>query len=152
MVHTVTATADFGLVGDMAGVDMQVALDFMDAMKVLHRIAEAWASDRAKISESGNKIMAALGRSAATASAEGTGKVDAKLIDAAYQQIARSYDAREGGFGGAPKFPRPVTLNFLFRAYNRSSADSEAGEAALGMALFTLRKMAAGGMHGRPND
>ena len=116
-------------------------------MKVLHRIAEAWANDRAKISESGNQIMAALARSAAAAPAEGAGKVDARLIDAAYQQIARSYDAREGGFGGAPKFPRPVTLNFLFRAYNRSSTDSEAGEAALGMALFTLRKMAAGGMH-----
>ena len=115
--------------------------------KVLHRIAEAWANDRAKISESGNQIMAALARSAAAAPAEGAGKVDAKLIDAAYQQIARSYDAREGGFGGAPKFPRPVTLNFLFRAYHRSGANSEAGEAALGMALFTLRKMAAGGMH-----
>ncbi len=73
--------------------------------------------------------------------------MDAKLIDAAYQQIARSYDSREGGFGGAPKFPRPVTLNFLFHVYNRSAPDSEAGDAALGMVLFTLRKMAAGGMH-----
>ena len=70
-----------------------------------------------------------------------------KLIDAAYQQIARGYDAREGGFGGAPKFPRPVTLNFLFHVYHRSAPDSEAGDAALGMALLTLRKMAAGGMH-----
>ena len=73
--------------------------------------------------------------------------MDAKLIDAAYQQIARGYDAREGGFGGAPKFPRPVTLNFLFHVYHRSAPDSEAGEAALAMALLTLRKMAAGGMH-----
>ena len=71
-----------------------------------------------------------------------------KLIDTAYQQIARGYDSREGGFGGAPKFPRPVTLNFLFHVYQRAARRSrEAGEAALGMALFTLRKMAAGGMH-----
>jgi uncharacterized protein len=115
-------------------------------VKVLRRIADAWESDRAKMTESGNQIVAALARSA-NAPAEGPGKVDAKVIDAAYQQIARGYDAREGGFGGAPKFPRPVTLNFLFHLYYRSAAGSEAGEAALGMGLLTLRKMAAGGIH-----
>ena len=114
--------------------------------KVLLRISDAWTKDRAKITESGNQIMTALARSA-NAAPEGAGKVDAKLIDAAYQQIARSYDARDGGFGGAPKFPRPVTLNFLFHVYHRSAPDSEMGDAALGMALLTLRKMAAGGMH-----
>ena len=115
--------------------------------KVLRRIAEAWEKDHAKISESGSQIMAALVRSATAAPAEGAGKVEARLIDDAYQQIARGYDAREGGFGGAPKFPRPVTLDFLFHVYRRSAPNSEAGEAALGMALLTLRKMAAGGMH-----
>ncbi|MEO5754345.1 MAG: thioredoxin domain-containing protein [Chthoniobacterales bacterium] len=115
-------------------------------LKVLRRIAEAWEKDHGKISESGNQIMAALARSAAAPPGAGE-KVDTKLIDTAYQQIARSYDSREGGFGGAPKFPRPVTLNFLFHVYHRSPADSEVGGAALGMALFTLRKMAAGGMH-----
>ena len=114
--------------------------------KVLLRISDAWEKDRTKITESGNDIVAALARSANQAP-EGEGKVDAKLIDTAYQQIARGYDAREGGFGGAPKFPRPVTLNFLFHVYNRSAPDSEVGDAALGMALLTLRKMAAGGMH-----
>ncbi|MEO5718145.1 MAG: thioredoxin domain-containing protein, partial [Chthoniobacterales bacterium] len=114
-------------------------------LKVLRKISDAWQNDHAKISESGSQIMAALARSS-SAPAEG-GKVDPKLIDAAYQQIARGYDSREGGFGGAPKFPRPVTLNFLFHVYQRSAPNSEAGEAALGMALFTLRKMAAGGMH-----
>ncbi len=115
-------------------------------MKVLHRIADAWESDRAKISQSGDQIIAALAHSANTP-AEKPGKVNAKVIEEAYQQIARGYDAREGGFGGAPKFPRPVTLNFLFHVYHRSAPDSEEGEAALGMGLFTLRKMAAGGIH-----
>jgi len=114
--------------------------------KVLLRISDAWEKDRPKITESGNEIVAALGRSA-NQKAEGEGKVDAKLIDDAYQQIARGYDAREGGFGTAPKFPRPVTLNFLFHVYNRSAPGSDMSDAALGMALLTLRKMAAGGMH-----
>ena len=115
-------------------------------LKVLRRIAEAWENDHGKINESGNQIMSALARSADAAS-RSDAKVEAKLIEAANQQVARGYDSREGGFGGAPKFPRPVTLDFLFHIYHRSPADSDEGKAALGMALFTLRKMAAGGMH-----
>src|SRR5262249_29218903 len=78
--------------------------------------------------------------------APGEGKVDGSVLDAAYKQIDRSYDPKEGGFGNAPKFPRPVTLNFLTRFFARDRK-SDAGKHALNMALFTLRKMAAGGMH-----
>ena len=65
------------------------------------------------------------------------------------QPIARSRAAMtrtKAGFGGAPKFPRPVLLNFLFRVYARDP-ESATGKNALAMNLFTLRKMAAGGMH-----
>ena len=113
-------------------------------LKVLHRIADAWEKNRAKVSESSDQIMTALAHSAASST---PGKTSLKLIETAYQQIARGYDAREGGFGGPPKFPRPVTLNFLFDVYRRSPTGSDEGEAALGMALLTLRKMAAGGIH-----
>jgi uncharacterized protein YyaL (SSP411 family) len=113
-------------------------------LKVLHRIADAWEKNRAKVSESSDQIMTALAHSAASTA---PGKISPKLIETAYEQIARSYDARAGGFGGPPKFPRPVTLNFLFDIYRRSPAGSDEGEAALGMALLTLRKMAAGGIH-----
>ncbi|HXP34405.1 MAG TPA: hypothetical protein VN827_02530, partial [Chthoniobacterales bacterium] len=51
-----------------------------------------------------------------------------------------------GGFGTAPKFPRPVALNFLTRFYARNPK-GESGKHALEMDLATLRKMAAGGMH-----
>ncbi|MEY2506910.1 MAG: hypothetical protein QOH01_1239 [Verrucomicrobiota bacterium] len=113
--------------------------------KVLERIAAAWKQDHEKISEQGTKIIAALEQSAGAAADPGQ-KLGRKTLDAAYQQIARSYDAHEGGFGVAPKFPRPVTLNFLARMYARSP-QSESGKHALEMNLFTLRKMAAGGMH-----
>src|SRR5213594_4041699 len=95
--------------------------------KVLERIATAWKQDHEKIAEQG-------------------GKIDAAILSAAYQQIERSYDPKEGGFGTAPKFPRPVTLNFLTRFYARDPK-TESGKHALEMDLFTLRKMAAGGMH-----
>jgi uncharacterized protein YyaL (SSP411 family) len=113
--------------------------------KVLERIAAAWKQDHEKIGEQGTKIIAALSQAESGGEAKPT-QLGAATLDAAYQQIARSYDAHEGGFGSAPKFPRPVTLNFLFRIYARAH-ESVSGKHALEMNLFTLRKMAAGGVH-----
>jgi uncharacterized protein YyaL (SSP411 family) len=111
---------------------------------VLKRIAAAWKENHDRIAEQGGKIVAALRESQSTATGEG--KIDAAILDAAYRQIERSYDPKEGGFGNAPKFPRPVTLNFLTRFHARDPK-SESGKHALEITLFTLRKMAAGGMH-----
>src|SRR5262249_50317223 len=63
-----------------------------------------------------------------------------------YQQFASQFDSTFGGFGSAPKFPRPVTLKFLFDFYG-SDPESKAGKHALEMSIFTLRKMAEGGIH-----
>ena len=112
--------------------------------KVLERIATAWKENHDNIVEQGGKIVAALQESQSAAPTQG--EIDAATLEAAYRQIDRSYDPKEGGFGNAPKFPRPVTLNFLTRSYARDPK-SESGKHALEMALFTLRKMAAGGMH-----
>jgi uncharacterized protein YyaL (SSP411 family) len=112
--------------------------------KVLERIATAWKEDHDKIVEQGSKIVEALRES--QSAAPGEGKVGGPVLDAAYKQLDRSYDPKEGGFGTAPKFPRPVTLNFLTRFYAHDPR-SDAGKHALDMAKFTLRKMAAGGMH-----
>ncbi|MDQ6861161.1 MAG: thioredoxin domain-containing protein [Verrucomicrobiota bacterium] len=111
--------------------------------RVLQQIAAAWKQNSAKIAEQGTRVIEVL-REAASSSAAAS--IDASVIEAAYREIARTYDAHEGGFGGAPKFPRPVTLNFLLRVYARDR-DGVAGKTALEMVLFTLRKMAAGGMH-----
>jgi hypothetical protein len=128
--------------------------------KVLERIATAWKEDHDKIVEQGSKIVEALRES--QSAAPGKGKIDGSVADIAYRQLDRSYDPKEGGFGNAPKFPRPVTLNFLTRFYagnvarvcnlrGQENATSKVAphetQHALDMVLFTLRKMAAGGMH-----
>ncbi|PYJ54326.1 MAG: thioredoxin domain-containing protein, partial [Verrucomicrobia bacterium] len=113
--------------------------------KVLERIAAAWKQDHEKIAGQGARIVEAL-REAQTAQPAAAEKIDAKILSAAYEQFSRSFDARDGGFGSAPKFPRPVTLNFLSRFYARDPS-SDSGKHALDMDLITLRKMAAGGMH-----
>ena len=113
--------------------------------KVLERIAAAWKQDHEKIVDQSSKIIDAL-RESQTARPTAAGKIDINVLQAAYDQFARSFDEKEGGFGTAPKFPRPVALNFLTRFYVRDPK-SDSGKRALEMDLFTLRKMAAGGMH-----
>jgi uncharacterized protein YyaL (SSP411 family) len=113
--------------------------------KVLERIAAAWKQDHEKIVDQSSKIISALRESQTAQVAAGT-KIDINILQTAYDQFARSFDEKEGGFGTAPKFPRPVTLNFLTRFYARDPK-SESGKHAVEMDLFTLRKMAAGGMH-----
>src|SRR5437588_1330014 len=113
--------------------------------KVLERIAAAWKQDHEKIAEQGSKIVEAL-RESQNAQPESAAKIDNQLFQTAYEQLSRSFDDKEGGFGTAPKFPRPVSLNFLTRFYARDPK-SESGKHALEMDLVTLRKMAAGGMH-----
>src|SRR3989440_4166137 len=113
--------------------------------KVLERIAAAWKQDHEKIAEQGSKIVEAL-RESQNAQPEAPAKIDTQLFQTAYEQLSRSFDDKEGGFGTAPKFPRPVALNFLTRFYARDPKN-ESGKRALEMDLVTLRKMAAGGMH-----
>jgi uncharacterized protein len=110
---------------------------------VLERIHEFWAEEKDKALESGRQLIEMLDedRSARAAAGGGTEPGEA-LLDAAYQDIASSYDEANGGFGGGAKFPRPVVLTFLYRYYRRTkNAD------ALKMALTTLMAMASGGMY-----
>ncbi len=113
--------------------------------KVLDRIATAWKQDHEKIAESSSKIVEAL-RESQSSAADSKARIETAVFENAYQQLEQSYDPREGGFSTAPKFPRPVALNFLTRFYARDPK-SESAKHALEMDLFTLRKMAAGGMH-----
>ncbi len=66
-----------------------------------------------------------------------------------FVQLAKGFDAKLGGFGGAPKFPRPVEVALMMRHYKRleQQGKESASTKALEMALFSLRYMARGGMH-----
>jgi uncharacterized protein YyaL (SSP411 family) len=112
--------------------------------KVLNKIAEAWKSDREHIVASSDKIIGQL--QSAIEVAGSAASVSDSVARKAYNQFASQFDAKFGGFGGAPKFPRPVTLNFLFDFYGNDPQSKE-GKRALEMSIFTLRKMAEGGIH-----
>jgi hypothetical protein len=112
--------------------------------KVLTKIAAAWKSDREHIVSNSDKILGQL--RSATEVDGGSDKINETALSKAYEQFAAAFDDKFGGFGGAPKFPRPVTLNFLFDFYG-ADPDSKKGKRALEMSIFTLRKMAEGGIH-----
>lgn len=108
--------------------------------EVLRKIREVWVSDRDQIHEVSARIHDFLKQSTQPSG-------DAKMagfeaLDGGYQYHVRSYDRTNAGFSHAPKFPKPVSLNFLFRYHHRThTAD------ALSMPLETLRAMARGGIY-----
>jgi hypothetical protein len=107
--------------------------------RVLEGLAEAWATRRDEIeAQSGRVTEAIAGAGLLSGSDEPLGEA---VTDAAMTGLRRSFDPRWGGFGGAPKFPQPMVLEFLLRAARRGIPD------ALEMVVLTLERMADGGMH-----
>ena len=109
--------------------------------ELLQAIGRAWKGDRQNITDVAGRVTDRL-RESASAKAVSGARVDEKVIANGYRQLAAEYDRDYGGFGREPKFPRPVALNLLLRAYRREGEGK-----ALEMVLATLRKMAAGGMN-----
>jgi uncharacterized protein YyaL (SSP411 family) len=108
---------------------------FEQLLTAIHR---AWQDKRDDLQESASRMVAELekGNTSTTAA------ISPEVFDLGFSMLEKRYDAREGGFGQAPKFPRPVVLSFLFAHYLATGE-----EKARDMALFTLSKMAAGGMY-----
>jgi uncharacterized protein YyaL (SSP411 family) len=108
-------------------------------MQLLERIHELWSTEPQTISDSSEALTAAL---RTTESGDDQSSSELADVSRCYEYFRQSFDPAEGGFGSAPKFPRPVQFDFLFE-YWCETGDKQ----ALEMALFTLRKMASGGVY-----
>jgi hypothetical protein len=120
---------------------------------ILRAIARGWREDRVRLVEEAERVVVSLQERADERAVPAAGKV-APLAEAAgtafekaYQYYAESFDPRHGGFGGAPKFPRPANLEFLLRCAALQGLGSEAGIEAAAMVAKTLGGMAKGGIH-----
>ena len=109
--------------------------------QVLAGVGEAYRNRRADVARAGDQLTGALTRSATEPhppiGPEGT--TGRRLIQHAVGAAGRSFDPAHGGFGGAPKFPQPVFLEFLLRT-------GGSGSQGVSMAVHTLTRMAAGGI------
>ncbi len=107
-------------------------------VNVLTRLHEAWTKDREKIMDAAKQIAEHL----AKAGADESGALDPKSLERGFQQAVKMYDSIHGGFGGAPKFPRSVALEFLLRYHARTS-----DAMALVMVEGQLKNMMNGGIY-----
>ncbi len=107
---------------------------------VLVQVAEAWKNQRQQILQSSAAVLGELQRESETAGE--TVYLDSSVLESGFQYFRRAFDAKYGGFGGAPKFPQPSILCFLLGEHARTG-----NQEALDMVLRTLRAMAEGRIH-----
>ncbi|MCM1939112.1 thioredoxin domain-containing protein [Streptomyces sp. G3] len=108
--------------------------------QVLQGVQQAWAERRDEVSEVAGKIVRDLaGREISYGDARAPGE---EQLGQALLGLTREYDAERGGFGGAPKFPPSMAIEFLLRHHARTGA-----EGALQMAADTCERMARGGIY-----
>ncbi|MFD8216096.1 thioredoxin domain-containing protein [Streptomyces sp. NPDC059697] len=108
--------------------------------QVLEGVHGAWTDRRGEVAEVAGKIVRDLGeREMSFGSGEVPGEED---LAGALLGLTREYDASRGGFGGAPKFPPSMVIEFLLRHHARTGS-----EGALQMAQDTCERMARGGIY-----
>jgi len=120
-------------------------------ISVLRRIAELWKENRPQLEAKARSLLVAL----RDAEHESDGHPEDcgitwtpdPVLRLGLSQYTRMFDAKDGGFGSAPKFPRAVNFQFLLHLATHDKKPQKDAEVSRAMTLHTLRKMAAGGMH-----
>jgi uncharacterized protein len=110
---------------------------FPDVLEGIHQI---WVNEHDKVHDAATRIHDHL-HDIAKSRHEGT-VVPTTVADECFKRLSEIYDSDLGGFGGAPKFPRPSVFSFLLR-YHHATGNVDARE----MTVQTLRKMALGGIY-----
>ncbi|MGW3038951.1 thioredoxin domain-containing protein [Kitasatospora sp. NPDC001159] len=110
--------------------------------QVLEGVDAAWRDRRQEVGEVAGRIRADLAERAAVYSAGAHHPPGEADLHQALVALSREFDQNRGGFGGAPKFPPAMVVEFLLRHHARTGS-----EAALEMAVRTAEAMARGGIH-----
>ncbi|MBW2160806.1 MAG: thioredoxin domain-containing protein [Deltaproteobacteria bacterium] len=108
--------------------------------QILTGVIQAWRNDRENVVGSASEVAQQLQALSGVGFEEQP--LDEEIFRSALRGLGQRFDANWGGFGDAPKFPQPMTIEFLLRESIRGENDD-----ALEMAEGTLRKMAEGGMY-----
>src|SRR6266478_66040 len=108
--------------------------------RVLSSIADAYHQKNGDVTDQAKMVEAAI--SQAESFSGSSGKFSSKVIDAIVEAALQMFDAQNGGFGNAPKFPHPAVLDLLIDQYARSG-DEKLRE----VFVPTLEKMARGGVY-----
>ncbi|HEX7135869.1 MAG TPA: hypothetical protein VF228_25045, partial [Iamia sp.] len=116
-------------------------------LDVCRAIDDAWANRRADVTEQGAKLAEHL-RQTLRVTPGSRPVPGAEVVTQAVAGLVEAHDEARGGFGTAPKFPQPASVELLLRAASRHAGDFESDDgAALHAATTTLDHMAAGGIY-----
>ncbi|KAI0565986.1 Six-hairpin glycosidase-like protein [Gracilaria domingensis] len=116
-------------------------------MNAVKSIAERWEINRDKVEDDGKKVVGALRDLFARRKIASQQHVNIETLHHAFDAAVASFDVENGGFGSAPKFPRPSVFEFLLSVYQSNQLDSRVRCEALDMVLDSLRCIASGGIH-----
>jgi uncharacterized protein YyaL (SSP411 family) len=108
--------------------------------RVLLSVAEAYRQQRDQVGQQAERIVGFIQQQAQVSASQTA--LDPSLLDDAVETLAARFDQEYGGFGGAPKFPQAMALDFLLRSYHRTGTDQ-----SLVMAETSLQHMARGGLY-----
>ncbi|MCP5144716.1 MAG: thioredoxin domain-containing protein [Gammaproteobacteria bacterium] len=114
---------------------------------LLLRIAAAWHDQPDQIHAQNEQLRGALSTLDRISHNPSVVPLDGTPLSDGLAQAQESFDERYGGFGDAPKFPHPTSLERLLRHAAARPTDDLEGSAALHMALYSLERMAAGGIN-----
>ena len=113
---------------------------------ILQRVAQFYGEQREELRAQNDTLMDVFGD--LTPAPVDAGKaLDATPLDGLRQQLASTFDKRLGGFGGAPKFPHPGSIDRLMHHWHASAVTESPDLQALFMATLTLTRMAEGGIY-----
>jgi uncharacterized protein YyaL (SSP411 family) len=107
---------------------------------VLEQVSEAWESRREQVLSGADELTAAIVSMGVPQAAPA--QLSVSLLENAMRSLTRAADKTNGGFGSAPKFPHPMDLRLLLRAWKRFGSED-----ALHVVCHTLEKMAYGGIY-----
>ncbi|HEX7580847.1 MAG TPA: thioredoxin domain-containing protein, partial [Thermoanaerobaculia bacterium] len=114
---------------------------------LLVRLAEAWRQRRSDLEEEAARLLESMGSEAKVAAGVGRRPLTRELLDGLSSALHRSFDTRHGGFGGAPKFPPHLALEWLLVSAERQGPAMATRASPAAMADATLEAMALGGIH-----
>jgi uncharacterized protein YyaL (SSP411 family) len=112
---------------------------------LLEKVAEHYANNRDDVRQQGERMVEVFTQIEPAPAAADTSLSDEPLAKVR-EALAQSFDREYGGFGAAPKFPHPTTIERMLRHWRSTAGDAEPDVEALFMAALTLARMAEGGL------
>jgi uncharacterized protein YyaL (SSP411 family) len=113
---------------------------------LLMQIAQYFEANRAELDKQGAAVVSALASLEPPAASQDA-RLDRGPLDSLRQQLGSTFDSDWGGFGGAPKFPHPTSIEYLLRHWRSTAHSKEPDTEALFMSALTMTRMIDGGIY-----